>query len=73
VTKSRTEVLGTIHTHQLELDNGPSASPSREDLSKFPRETPNKPFITMGWDGKLHAAQGNKAGYNFIHHLDFRK
>ncbi|MDQ0110353.1 hypothetical protein J2T02_005503 [Chitinophaga terrae (ex Kim and Jung 2007)] len=40
--------------------------PSIEDVNTFTRSTPNKPFMTMGWDGKVHALVGDKSGYSAI-------
>lgn len=66
VSKGTIGLLGTIHTHGLKLDGGPSAAPSLQDINKFTRATPNKPFMTMGWDGQVHGAMGDKSGYSKI-------
>jgi hypothetical protein len=48
------------------MDNGANAGPSLQDINKFTRVTPNKPFMTMGYDGKIHALMGDKSGYTKI-------
>jgi hypothetical protein len=67
ITKKTFSILGTIHTHPLKFELDPSsAGPSREDISVLTTKTPNKPFLSMGWDGKIHAAIGNKNEYKPI-------
>lgn len=65
VTKKSMPQLGTIHTHPVKMDKA-SAAPSIEDVRYFSRVMPNVPFMTMGWDMKIHMVMGTPASYNFI-------
>jgi hypothetical protein len=76
------KTLATIHTHQEDLSKegwrDSAAGPSVEDANYFPYKTPNKPFFTMGYDGKIHCRYGTykgidapkiPQGYNMINDL----
>jgi RHS repeat-associated protein len=67
---------GSIHTHPYDKgspkENQPDPFPSGTnwgvgDLETFARVTPNKPAMTMGWDGKAYGVFGsykNNSGNN---------
>jgi RHS repeat-associated protein len=50
------KIVGTIHTHLA--PNGDS-DPSIEDVNTFAKVTPNKFFLTIGHDEKVHGAFSN--------------
>jgi len=56
--------VGTIHTHQDDLKGewGYIAPPGVDDDRYFTSKTPNKPYFTMGYDGKIHGEYGNSNG-----------
>ena len=68
--------VGSIHTHPYDKgassDNQPDPYPSGTnwgagDLETFSLVTPNKPAMTMGWDGKVYGVFGsykNNSGNN---------
>ncbi len=55
VTKKTLSVVATIHTH---LAPWGDATPSFDDQKYFPLKTPNKPYLTMGNDGKVYGNYG---------------
>jgi hypothetical protein len=60
------ETDGTLHTHYgigSDKDNLPDPFPSgitwgAGDLETLSNRTPNKPIMTMGWDGKVYGVFG---------------
>jgi hypothetical protein len=59
VTNKHLNLIATIHSHPVYVaDCGSCPAPSGDDISKFTKETPNKPFFTMGYDGKIHGNRG---------------
>ena len=61
VTNKVDDIIATIHTH-LSRSNGdptPSFTDKANDVYTFTYNTPNKPFLTMGWDGKLYGDYGS--------------
>lgn len=55
VSKTTLDVVATIHTH---LAPWADATPSADDQKYFSRRTPNKPYLTMGNDGKVYGNYG---------------
>jgi hypothetical protein len=59
VTKKVLSIIGTIHTHlSPNGDPTPSYTGRGNDVFTFTTNTPNKPFLTMGYDGKLYGEYG---------------
>ena len=56
VDKSSKSILATIHSHP---DKGGEPTPSFDDQKTFPSHTPNKPYLTMGYDGDLYGMYGS--------------
>ena len=56
--------LAIIHTHQDDLKGewGYVAPPGIDDDKLFPYVTPNKPYFSMGYDGKIHGRIGTANG-----------
>ena len=56
--------IATIHTHQDDLNGewGFVAAPGFHDQKYFPYKTPDKPYFTMGYNGKIYGEIGNDKG-----------
>ena len=67
--KPRT-LLATIHTHRVDTGEAEDAAPSGDGITNLTSETPNKAYLTMGFDGNLHGGYGDKTGRGY---LDFPK
>jgi RHS repeat-associated protein len=64
VSNTTVTILGTLHTH-LNKDFG-DPDPSLDDVATFTHNTPNKPFATMGHDGKMHIGKGTSELLNWF-------
>ncbi len=70
VSNSYLTVIGTIHSHPLNMGQGsqkPSVwGPYGSDVITHTHNFPNKPFLTMGWDKAIYGAIGNQNGWSWI-------
>ena len=57
VSKKTLDVVGTIHTHFAEWGDN---TPSDGDRYYFSKNTPNKPYLTMGHDGNIYGEYANR-------------
>jgi RHS repeat-associated protein len=53
-------IIGTIHTHNAEFNEGEVTKPSDADAISFTKKTPNKPFFVIENDGKIYGQVGNR-------------
>ncbi|MCL1934037.1 MAG: RHS repeat-associated core domain-containing protein [Candidatus Azobacteroides sp.] len=63
--------IATIHTHQDDLKGkwGFIAAPGFDDQKYFSYRTPDKPYFTMGYNGKIYGEIGNSKGRQILSNI----